>query len=45
MTEKNNDILAEVNGEKISQKDVVSFITQMQGGQQFLNPLAIHQIG
>lgn len=44
MTEKNNDILAEVNGKKISQKEVVSFITQMQGGQQFLNPQGIHQI-
>lgn len=44
MTEKNNDILAEVNGKKISQKDVVGFISQMQGGQQFLNPQGIHQI-
>lgn len=44
MTDKQNDILAEVNGKKISQKDVVSFITQMQGGQQFLNPQGIHQI-
>ena len=44
MTEKNKDILAEVNGKKISQKEVVSFITQMQGGQQFLNPQGIHQI-
>lgn len=44
MTEKNKDILAEVNGKKISQKEVVSFITQMQVGQQFLNPQGIHQI-
>ena len=34
----------EVNGKKITQKEVVSFITQMQGGQQFLNPQGIHQI-
>lgn len=44
MTEKKANILAEVNGKKISQNDVVSFITQMQGGQQFLNPQGIHQV-
>lgn len=44
MTEKNKDILAEVNGKEIKQSDVITFISQMQGGQQFMNPQGIHQI-
>lgn len=44
MTEKNKDILAEVNGKEIKQSDVITFISQMQGGQQFMNPKGIHQI-
>lgn len=44
MTEKNKDILAEVNGKEIKQSDVINFISQMQGGQQFMNPQGIHQI-
>lgn len=44
MTEKNKDILAKVNGKEIKQSDVITFISQMQGGQQFMNPQGIHQI-
>lgn len=44
MTEKNKDILAKVNGKEIKQSDVIAFISQMQGGQQFMNPQGIHQI-
>ena len=44
MTEKNKDILAVVNGKEIKQSDVITFISQMQGGQQFMNPQGIHQI-
>ena len=44
MTEKNKDVLAGVNGKEIKQSDVIAFISQMQGGQQFMNPQGIHQI-
>lgn len=43
MTE-NNKLLASVNGKEISQADVIAFISQMEGGNQFLNPQGINQI-
>lgn len=43
MTE-NKKILASVDGKEISQEDVIAFISQMQGGNQFLNPQGINQI-
>lgn len=39
-----NEVLANVNGKEITKQDVIGFISQMQGGQQFLNPQGINQI-
>lgn len=43
MTEQNK-ILAEVGNKKITQDEVMRFISAMQGGQQFMTPQGINQI-
>lgn len=44
MTEDNNKVLAKVGDKEVRYNDVVNFISQMDGGQQFMTPQGINQI-
>ncbi|MGO3019186.1 MAG: peptidylprolyl isomerase [Anaerococcus sp.] len=41
---ENKKVLAEVGEKKITQEEVMKFISAMQNGQQFMNPQGINQI-